>query len=110
MEVNLENPISTKQILDYIESSLNDVSVVKEKSFNTNEEYVKIKVYIEQLQNKAKELKLRFNNLNIISDDSIDLQNQRLSIDNSIEKLELYKADFEHLKKENISYQVIYYL
>lgn len=108
MEVNLENSINTKQILDYIESSLNDVSVVKEKSFNTNEEYVKIKVYIEQLQNKAKELKLRFDNFNIISDDSIDLQNHCLSIDNSIEKLELYKSDFEHLKKENISYQVIY--
>lgn len=103
MEFNLDEPINAKQILNQIESVVKDASNVKEKHMNTNQEYEKIKVIIEQLKNKTKEVKLHIDNFN----DEVDVeQNKNVSIENANKKLDQFKTDFEQLKKGKLSHQV----
>lgn len=42
--------------------------------------------------------------------DSVDWQNQNLSIENARKKIEQYKTDFEQVKKGKLSHQVSSYL
>lgn len=109
MELNLQEPINTtKQVLNRIESVVKDVSNVKEKHMvNNDEEYEKIKVIIEQLQGKTKEVKLKMDNFND-NIDPVGWQKQNLPIENANKKLEQYKIDFEQLKKGKLSHQVKY--
>lgn len=71
----------------------------------TNEEYENIKVLIEQLQTKTKEVKLQMDKFNDDTD-SVNWQNQNLSIENARKKIEQFKTDFEQIKKGKLSHQV----
>lgn len=107
MELNLNEPINAKQILNQIESVVKDVSNVKEKHTNSDEEYEKIKKIIEQLKNKTKEVKYQ---LDSFDEDvnTVNWQKQILTIENANKKIEQYKTDFEQLKKGKLSHQVSY--
>lgn len=109
MELNLDNPVNTNQVLNQVESVLKDVSNVKEKHLYTNQEYEKIIVFLDQLQSKTKELKHQSNYLKNDLDDSVDFQKHNLSINDSNKKIEQYKVVIEQLKKGKLSYQVSYY-
>jgi len=103
----LNEPINAKQILNQIESVVKDVSNVKEKHTNSDEEYEKIKKIIEQLKNKTKEVKYQ---LDSFDEDvnTVNWQKQILTIENANKKIEQYKTDFEQLKKGKLSHQVSY--
>lgn len=107
MEIYFDEPVNTKHILNQIESVIKDVSNVKEKHTNTSDEYEKIKLMIEKLQNKTKEVKLEIDNFNGVVN-LVDWNNQILAIENSHKKIEQYKSDFEQLKKGKSSYEVSY--
>ncbi|XP_026810785.1 uncharacterized protein LOC113552228 [Rhopalosiphum maidis] len=104
MEFYLEEPLNSKQILNQIESVVKDVSNIKEKHTNTNEEYETIISIIEKLQNKTKLVKCHIDTFNK-DVDLVDWQNQILRIDDAHKQIEQYKSDFEQLKKEKSSYQ-----
>lgn len=108
LESNINDSINDKQILNQIESVINDISNVKEKDLNSTEEYENIKVLVEKLQTKTKEVKLQMENCSK-DIDSIDWQKQNLLIDNSHSKIEQYKLDFDQLKKGKLSHQVSNY-
>lgn len=101
----MEEPIQVKQILNQIESVVNDVSKVKEKHISTKEEYENIKMIIEQLQSKTNEVKLHLDNYNE-DDNSVDWQKQNSSLENTNKKIEQLKTDYELLKKGKSSYIV----
>lgn len=101
----MEEPIQAKQILNQIESVVNDVSKVKEKHFSTKEEYENIKIIIEQLLIKTNEVKLQIVNFNE-DGDSIDLQKHNSSLEYTNKKIEQLKTDYEQLKKGKLSIKV----
>lgn len=103
--MTLEEPIDTKQILNQIESAVKDLSNVKEKHMETSEDYKNIKLMIEQLQSKTKELKLQIDTTNEDADKA-DWQKQNLSLENTNKKLEKCKSEFEQLKKGKQTPQV----
>lgn len=105
MELVLDEPINTKQLLNQIESVINDVSNLKEKHTSSVEEYKKIKEIIEQLQCKTKEVKLQLDSFKE-DDGSVNYQTQNLAIENVNKKIEQYKTDFEQLKKGKLSHHV----
>lgn len=109
MELNLQEPINTtKQVLNRIESVVKDVSNLKEKHMvNNDEEYEKIKVIIEQLESKTKEVKLKMDNFND-NIDPVGWQKQNVPIENVNKKVEQYRMDFEQLKKGKLSHPVKY--
>lgn len=113
MTLNLEESISSKQIVNQIELAVKDVSNIKEKHTNSKEDYEKIRNIIEQLQSKTKEVKLGIENGNE-DIDLVDWQKQNISIESSKKKLEQYKTEFEQLKKGKLSHQVrlhkLYYI
>lgn len=106
-DVNLEEPIKAKQLLNQIDLVVNDVSNVKEKYMKSNEDYEKIKEMIEHLRNKTKELKCQIENSNE-SVDSVEWQKLILSIENVVKKLEQHKSEFEQLKKGRMKQEVSY--
>lgn len=107
--MNLDEQINTKQILNQIESVTKDVSNIKEKHFNSNEEYEKIKIVLDQLQQKTKDVKLKLVNLNTDSN-LANSEVQSVSVENAIKKIEENKADFDQLRKGKLSPEVIFIL
>lgn len=105
----MDDQINSKQILNQIESVIKDVSNIKEKHFNSNEEYEKIKIVLDQLQQKTKEVKsklVHFNADSTLADSEI----QGVSIENAIKKIEENKADFDQLRKGKLSPEVIFFI
>lgn len=103
----MEEPIQAKQILNQIESVVNDISKVKEKHLSTKEEYESVKVIIEQLQSKTKEVKLHIDHFNE-DNNSVDWQKQNSSLENNNKIIEQLKVDYEQLKKGKLSFMVSY--
>jgi len=103
--VNLEEPINSKQILNHIELAVKDISNVKEKHISTTEEYDKLKVFIERIQNRIQGLKLEIDNP-IEDIELVDWSKHNLLIENSNKNFEQHKAEFEQLKKGKLTSQV----
>lgn len=102
MDLNLEETINVKQVLNQVESVLKDVSNLKEKQINNSEEYEKIKMGIEHLQTKTKSVKHQIENYSKADVESIDLKKLSASIESANKRIEQYRTDFEHLKKNKL--------
>jgi len=109
MEFCLEEPINSKPILNQIESVIKEVSNIKEKHTSTNDEFEQIKMMMEKLQNKTKEVR---NQIDTFNDDAdlVDWQNQIFAIENVHKKLDQFRSEFEQIKKGKSSYEVSYLL
>lgn len=107
LDVNLEEPIKAKQLLNQIDLVVNDVSNVQEKYMKSNEDYEKIKRMIDHLRSKTKELKCQIENSNECID-SIEWKKLIVSIENVVKKLEQHKSEFEQLKKGKMTQEVSY--